>query len=578
MSMHRRPAVILLAAAVCAISIVPAAFASSSTRSKDQPAKRAIYLVGGGVASINPTHAMLKNKDFYLGGYGFGDDKIANKLQVPDTVGRYATGILGDGAHSRALMLSDKHNTIAFAQIETQGYFISYKQGPFGIEDIRKDASAKIAALAATETAPAPVPSPAQILVDSDHTHGGADTVGVWGGDPTSYLREVRDRTVKALVHAWKVMQPATLTYGVAHAGVENELNEYPPSVGDEPLLTNQFSNDAHNQVMDDEIRVLQAHNPTTGKVLDTYVNYSSHPTVLDSDNTLVTGDYVGRLNLQIAKAFGGFGMDQVGTLGRTQPARADCTKTKLKKPARQHLCALDQYAARVMIEVRYAVRHAKAVRGPATVGLSSYLIQDVITSPVLLALEYGGSLIGVPGARELGYPWFTANLLGTTTFSGHIGDILVSGGPGEMYPQIVAEVRRDVPGMQGYMNIGTAGDFLGYLISPLSAYPEPIRRSVLSGNPPPLGDPACGVAGLSVGCPDPIGNDNFFFNVSPTMGMRVTCSLLRGAADTRGVPESAYLNKDSNCPLFRNDLQSAPGFDTDFPAPKDMSKQEPHM
>jgi hypothetical protein len=574
--MRHRYAIALLAVAVCAGSVAPAAFASA--RSGDQPRKQAIYLVGGAAESINPTPAMLANKDFYLGGYGFGDDKIAGKFQIPDTVGRYATGILGDGSHSRAIMFSDRHNTIAFAQIETQGYFISYKQGPFGIEDIRKDASAEIAALASSEDSAAPVPSPAQILVDSDHTHGGPDTVGVWGGDPTSYLELVHDRTVKALVEAWQAMRPATLTYGVAHAGVENETNEYPPSVGDDPLLTNQFSNDARNQSMDDEIRVIQAHDPKTGKVLDTYVNYSSHPTVLDEDNTFVTGDYVGRLNDKITKAYGGFGMDQVGTLGRTQPARAECLKTNLKAFKAKQLCELDEYAGRVLLAIKYAVGHAQPLRGPATVALSSYLIQDVIDSPVLLAIEYAGSLVGSPGARALGYPWFTGNILGTTTFSGHIGDVLISGGPGEMYPQIVAEVRRDVPGMQGYINIGTAGDFLGYLIAPLSAYPEPIRRSVLSGNPPPLGDPSCSVAGISIGCADPIGNDNFFFNVSQTLGMRVTCSLLRGAADTRGVPESTYLKKDGSCVLFGNDLDSAPGLDTQFPSPPNMIKTEPHM
>lgn len=581
MNVRRRTTVAMLAAAASVAAFVPAAASTAGHHHAvitDQPEGKAkTYLVGGAVTSINPTKAMLANKDFYLGGYGFGDDKIANKYQVPSTVGRYATGILGDGAHSRALMVSDRHNTIAFAQIETQGYFIEYKQGPFGTMQIRKDASAQIAALAATEKHPAPVPAPRQILVDSDHTHGGADTAGVWGGDPTSYLRMCHDRTVKALVTAWQAMRPATLTYGVAHAGVENETNEYPPSVNSDPLLTNQFSNDARNQVMDDGIRVLQARSPRTGKVLDTYVNYSSHPTVLGSDNTLVTGDYVGRLNDKIQKTYGGFGMDQVGTLGRTQPARTGCHNVKLKGAA-ANLCALDDYAARVMIKIRYAVRHAKPVRGPVSVGMSSYLIQDVIESPVLIGLEYAGSLAGVPGARALGYPWFTGNLLSTTTFSGHIGDILISGGPGEMYPQIVAEVRHDVPGMQGYMNIGTAGDFLGYFIDPLSAYPEPIRRSMLSGNPPLNGDPSCSVAGISIGCPDPVGNDNFFFNISPTMGMRVTCSLLRGAADTRGKPVETYWLKYSTCHLFANDLLNAPGDDTKFPSQPDMSKSEPHM
>jgi hypothetical protein len=568
-----RAALAVLAAAATAVSLVPL---SASARPHKPGSGAATYLVGGAAASINPTRAMLKNKDFYLGGYGFGDNKLLNEYQIPGTSGRYATGILGDGVHSRAFMVSDRHNTIAFAQIETQGYFISYKQGPFGIEDIRRDAAGQIYALSLTERRHAPVPTAAQILVDSNHTHSGPDTAGVWGGVPTSYLRLVHDRTVKAIVDAWKSMRPAHLTYGVAHAGVQNETNLYPPSVNDDPLLTNQFSNDARNQVMDDEIRVIQAHNPRSGKVFATYVNYSSHPTVL-GDDQLVSGDYVGRLNRQIEKAFGGYAMDQVGTLGRTQPARTGCSNPKLKDAA-ANLCALDEYAARVMVKIRYAVRHAQPVRGPATVGLSSYLIQDVSASPVLVAMEYVGSLIGVPGGRGLGYPWFTGSLLGTTTFSGHIGGILISGGPGEMYPQIVAEVRRLAPGMQGYINIGTAGDFLGYLISPLAAYPEPVRRSVLSGNPPFIGDPDCAVANISVGCPDPIGNDNFLFNVSPTLGMRITCSLLRGAAETRGKPQSTYLSKDSKCKLFANDLLSAPGDDTKFPAPKDMSKQQPHM
>jgi hypothetical protein len=565
-----------LAASLPGVSTAARAQTSAVLRTQ-RPVHRPIYLVGGASRSINPTKAMLRNRDFYLGGYGFGDDKIGNNLQIPGTHGRFATGILGDGAHSRALMISDRRHTIGFAQIETQGYFASYKQGPFGIEEIRHDAAARIAKLARHRRHHASVPTAAQILVDSDHTHGGADTVGAWGGDPTSYLREVHNRTVAALVRAWTRMRPARLTYGVAHAGVEGETKRYPSSVGNDPLLTNQFSSDPHNTVMDDEIRVIQARSPHAGRVLDTYVNYSAHPTVLGSDNRLVTGDYVGRVDRKIANRYGGFGMDQVGTLGRTQPSRADCTNRK-KKGASASLCALDQYAARVMVEIRYAVRHARPVGGPATVGMSSYLIADPATQPALATADYAGALIGAPLSRTIGAPWFAANLIGTTVFSGHVGRILVSGGPGEMYPQIPQQVRRTVKRMQGYLSIGTAGDFLGYLIAPLSAYPDPVRRSVLSGAPPPYGDPACAVGKVSIGCPDPIGNDNFIFNVSFTMGMRITCALLRGAAQTLGKPANAYTAKDHSCGLFAADLRRAPGADTRFPEQPDRSATEPHM
>jgi len=311
--------------------------------------------------------------------------------------------------------------------------------------------------------------------------------------------------------------------------------------------------------------------------LLGTYVNFSSHPTVLGSDNTKVTGDYVGRLNRKLAKRYGGFGFDQVGTLGRTQPARTGCSKPN-RKGSREYLCELDEYAARVMAKVRYAVHHARPVRGPAIVGMSSYLLLDPATSPTLLTLLYGGTVIGAPAARAIGFPWFTGALLGTTSYSGRIGRLLISGGPGEMYPQIVAKVRHSVRGMQGYLNIGTAGDFLGYIVAPLSAYPEPVRRSVLSGDPPPNGDPACGAGDVSVGCPDPVGNDNYFFNVSHTFGLRLTCSLLRGAADQLGKVATTYTSAYGPCESFTTDALLPPGEDTTFPPQPDESAVYPHL
>jgi hypothetical protein len=573
--------VALTALALAAGATVPAVAAGAShpaaARHHHGQAKPAVYLVGGARRSINPTTAMLANQDFYLGGYGVTDFKVGNQEQIPGTSGRFATGILGDGVHSHAMMVSDRKHTIALAQIETQGYFAAYKQGPFGIEEIRHDASARIAKIASHRAHHAPVPTAAEILVDSDHTHGGPDTVGVWGGVPTSYLRLVHNRTVAALVAAWKRLRPATLTYGVAHAGVQGEEKRYPPTGGGDPLLTNQFSTDPNNQVMDDGVRVLQTHDPRTGRVLGTYVNYSSHPTVLGPDNTLVTGDYVGRLNRKIARRYGGFGFDQVGTLGRTQPARTGCPTAGLTG-ARESLCDLDNYASRVMVKVRDAVKAAKPVRGPADVSMSSYLLTDPATSPTLISLVYGGTVVGAPAGRAVGAPWFTGDVIGTTAFSGRIGSLLISGGPGEMYPQIVAKVRHEVRGMQGYLNIGTAGDFLGYLIAPLNAYPEPMRRSVFSGDPPPTGDPACAAGGVSVGCPDPVGNDNYFFNVSQTFGLRLTCALLRGAADQLGKPATTYTSSYAPCAAFPNDAAMPPGEDTVFPPQPDESALFPHM
>src|SRR4051794_9604317 len=332
---------------------------------------------------------MIDARDFFLGGYGFGSGRVGNVVEVPaasDALGnRYATGILGDrsfnrfpsddgtfesdGAHTRAFAVSDAGNgtdgpvahTIVLAQIETQGYFDAYKQGPFGINEIRKDASARIADLAGHDHKPAPVPSPSEIVVDSDHSHGGADTAGVWGGVPTSYLQLVHDRTVDAIVSAWSSMRKGTLRYGVAKAGVDGEGDVYPPEEGNDGdyLLTNQFRYDPNNKAMDDEVRVLQAVDDEDD-IIATYVNFSAHPTVLGSSNTSVTGDYVGRLDVAIEKEFGGFGMDQVGTLGRTQPARDGCPDSTGMTQDQASLCALDNYAGRVLRKVKMAVDSAR--------------------------------------------------------------------------------------------------------------------------------------------------------------------------------------------------------------------------
>jgi hypothetical protein len=503
------------------------------------------YLVGAAVESINPTPAMIATNKVFLGGYGLSSGTVGGAVPVMD--GRYATGILDDGVSSRALAVGDGAKAIVLAQIETQGVFAAYKNGPYGIEDIRKDAAAAV-----KKARPrGPTLGAGQIMVDSNHTHAGPDTAGVWGGVPNDYLQLIHDRTVAAIVKAYLAMTPAHLSYGTAKGGV----------AGKDPdaLITNQFVNDPANQAMDDELRVLQAKDARTGKVIVTYLNWSAHPTVLGGSNTLVSADYVGPLSAMLA-SYGGVGFSQVGTLGRSQPADRGCPDKTLKDAAASR-CALKEYADRVFARVNKALAAAQPMTGKAAVDLHSYLIQDPVTNAPIFALSNGGFAVGAPILRQTTPPWFTANVVGTTTYSGRIGDILISGSPGEPYPQIPLAVRAAVPGMRGYISLGTAGDFLGYLIAPApEAYPEPIRRSLLSGDPPPAGDSCSGVPS-PIGCPSPIDNDTYFFNPSFTIGDRIICSLLRGAAEVTGKTTV----RPNGCVLFANDLLQPADADTTY-------------
>ncbi|MBV9097938.1 MAG: hypothetical protein JO079_07765, partial [Frankiaceae bacterium] len=236
-------------------------------------------------------------------------------------------------------------------------------------------------------------------------------------------------------------------------------------------------------------------------------------------------------------------------------------------------LCKLDSYADRVVKKVKEALAIAKPFVGLPKVALNSYLLTDAATNPVLLGSIYGGKAIGAEAGRAANTPWFTGNVMGTTYFSGRIGDVLLSGGPGEMYPQIVQKVRDTVTGMRGYMSLGTAGDFLGYIIAPLEAYPCPAESSAVSGT--------CSISSSSDPTqisPNPIGNDNYFFNVSHTFGERLTCDLLRGAGDIVAGNAQTYWSTYNRCNAFANDLALPAGSDLMWPTQPDLTATFSHM
>jgi hypothetical protein len=188
----------------------------------------------------------------------------------------------------------------------------------------------------------------------------------------------------------------------------------------------------------------------------------------------------------------------------------------------------------------------ARPLGGRATVAARSYLIHDVATTALIIGFNVLGDPLGVGLNRSLSSPWLAGPVLGTVTASARVGDVLLSSVPGEAYPQVALEVARLAPA-RGHMTAGLANDQLGYLIAPYRAYPEPIRRSFFNQR----GDQI-----------SPLDNDNYFFNVSHTMGERVTCSLLRGAGEVFD-RATAFRDARPACGSFGNDGIAEPGADT---------------
>jgi hypothetical protein len=492
----------VLAVAAIALSLVGAAQAAA------QP-----YLVGAARHSINPDpDGTFAGKPVYLGGYGIGGGS-------PVLAGRPATGVLGKGLSVAAFAVSDGDSIFAIADIEAQGWFAAMKNGPYGLVDMRKEVQRRTAGVLPAEN----------IVIQSNHSHSGPDALGVWGGVPTEYLQYVFEQTVNTIVEAVWSMAPGRLYYGTAPG---------------RDLLSNQFDYDEANKAVDSDVRVLQSRDEN-GKPLVTLLNFSAHTTVLGGGNTKASGDWVQAANPLLEERFGGRAVTVVATLGRTQPGDRGCTDPSADTEDKQNLCKLNDYAARVVDRAAQAAANAQPLGGEPVVSARSYLVQDPATNALILGMAYGGAPAGIPLMRSLTPPWLAGNVLGTVTSTARIGDVLLSSGPGEMYPQIAMKVA-ELVGARGHMTAGLAGDQLGYLIAPFQAYPEPIRRSFFNQE----GDEV-----------SPIDNDNYFFNVSHTMGDRVTCSLLRGAGETAGAG-TVYRDQYQPCALFANDLLRSHGAD----------------
>jgi hypothetical protein len=500
---------------LCAlVALALAAVATPAEAKKPaKPPKQPKYEVGLATRSISPdADGTFAGQPVYLGGYGIGGGS-------PVLAGRPATGILGEGPSVRAFAVTDDEgNAFAIADVETQGWFAATKNGPYGLIDMRK---------AVAEATGGALPAES-VVVQSDHSHGGADTIGVWGGVPDEYMEFMKQQTVDAIVEAFESRERGTLWYGTAPG---------------RDLLSNQFDYDEVNKVVDSDVRVLLARDDA-GEPFATMLNFSAHSTVLGSGNTRITGDWPQRANPMMEARFGGDAMTVVATLGRTQPADRGCSD-----PARAavdpELCTLDDYASRVVDRASEAVSGAEAIKGDPVVAARSYFVQDVSSNALLLGMLYGGDAAGIPINRSMTPPWLAGNVLGTITASARIGDVLLSSGPGEMYPQIALKVADTVPA-RGHITAGLANDQLGYLIAPYESYPEPIRRSFFNQ------------AGDEV---SPIDNDNYFFNVSHTMGERVACSLLRGAGEVFDAG-STYRDSYDRCATFPNDAALDHGSD----------------
>src|SRR5207302_2536229 len=338
----------------------------------------------------------------------------------------------------RAMAITNQRGqTLLLGALENQGTFAAYKQGAYGLWDVRQQVAADLAMAGVT---------PDMIVVNSDHSHAGPDLIGLWGGVPISYLRYVHDQLVAALEEAYRTAVPARLAVGgdvpVMPDAVAGGYLPGSATMG-EPFVHSQFGPDPAtgypDQAVDTELRVLQAYD-AAGRPLGTLINYAAHATVMGSRNVRYSADWPGRVAEATAAALGEpVALTMVADVGRSQPPRPNsdgaCDSTG-------HVSCdvdrLDTWTRLFTPWVVTAVHGAVTVRGDR-IGNREVFTREAATNAALLGVSYSGEVPvrGYGAYRSTLPPWASGDVIGTFASAHRIGDVLLTANPGEAYPDV---------------------------------------------------------------------------------------------------------------------------------------------
>lgn len=440
-----------------------------------------VYQVGAGTRDITPTGLIN------VGGSGLGDGSSG----LPGLDEPHVRSPGAERIAVRALVIDNA----VIADIETQGMFAAYKSelGQFGLADIAAAVAAKRPALRQES-----------MILASDHSHSAPDTIGAWGFVPLDYMRTIFDAAVAAIVDAYDRRVPAHLGFGeslaedlVYNQNCTEALNQSPSPAYTGPEVCNV----PDQKPKDAKVRVVQARAVDGGAVVATLVSYNAHATLGGADG--IHGDWPQFLSDRLTAVYGGVGIGMQGSVGRVQPCRPQCSFTDAAQFG-DAVGRKDRYVTALMRHVDKALVSPGAVRGPV-LGRQT-IIREPITSPTVLALFAGGGAVGAELRRSESAPWLVGNVIGTPVSSLAIGNLLVSGYPGEAYPNIALGVQEAAVKGKGrfFVPLGLANDQIGYLIAPAAAYPMVAAEVAV--------------------------NDNSIFNVSPTVGDHVMCTSIAHA------------------------------------------------
>jgi hypothetical protein len=529
-----------------------------------------------GIARVDSTPQL----PICTGGYGIFCNRAPQAVRI-NALGEE------DRLYTRALVLESQGEKLVLVTTSAIGLFAAYR-GEFGVLDAPPGLE-----LARQRIAEALGTAPRNVLIQPDHSHYAADTVGIWGGatDRAQFkasLQQLSDAMVEAAAAAEAARRPATLWVGA----VEGERLQCPDDVP-KCVLDSLYSFEP-NLWVDNQFRVIEGRDADGARIF-TLANYSTHATVLNgiSEDTTISPDWTGWFAVgedePAAPGVCGpqgprpcaLGMATLGTLGRTDfndatPGVADDATALDLNLARERAARLrlgyfmDLLRGNRAADCTDAAGECVRALAPMTtpgIEIAERLIREVVIQPVFYAnylpfvglppaLTFAGSEFTASNAsieRANLPPWLSANLIATPVSAVRVGTLFFGTAPGEQFPNS-QQTLRDEGGVRGpelHFFLGVTNDFVGYM-APALTYDQVTAQGLtyLGGCPENAGSgqlrelvtPVLGPLGYESGrlfdegsCPD-----HWILMASATIGDHVTCALAEMGAQVgfEGAPE----------------------------------------
>ena len=396
---------------------------SAAHTSQGRPQDLPVFDVGTAVVDISPP----PDHPQFLGGFG--------QMDAP-------TATVHDPLQVRAFAVARGDQAIAFAIVDSQGWFSGYQEGPLGITDVREQVGNWL------QQHGYPAAGAANVIVSSTHSHAAPTIMGIWGPTDPDYLKLVHDRTIEALEGAFSSLRPATLWTADADVSTIDGSNVEQTDIYD-------------GWTVDGDLPLLWARDPHNGKTVGLYGNVPVHADVVNGAGLKeMSADHIGFARATLDQELGGTAVLAMGTLGR-----------------QESIVQVGGYddAHRVADYVVNASMHALEDAQPITsdeLGAAEQYVTVPGTNPALLALVAGNAagFQCTPAActidRSFLPPYQVGGALGTWINVFRIGDVAYVSEPGEAFPEVSAAIRASIPADKVRV-VGMAQDQVGYYFPP---------------------------------------------------------------------------------------------------------------